>query len=71
MVVVNSGESYLDAEIRGWCSHSKEQDAAVVNAKYYNGFREPNDGAFYFVEKDGENISKYRVVRDLVKSPRL
>lgn len=43
----------------------------MVNTKYYSGSREPNDGAFYFVEKDGENISKYRVVRDLVKSPRL
>lgn len=71
MIVVNSGESYLGAEIREWCSRSKEQDAAMVNVKYYSGFREPNDGAFYFIEKDGENISKYRVVRDLVKSPRL
>ena len=71
MIVVNSGESYLGAEIREWCSRCKEQDAVMVNTKYYSGFREPNDGWFYFVQKDGENFSNYSVVGDLVKSPRL
>ena len=74
MVAVNSGESYLGAEIREWCSVCKERDALLIKAKYYSECsREPNDKAFYFVEKDGDraDISKYRVVRDLVKSPRL
>lgn len=70
MVVVNSGESYIGTEIRAWCTNSKEKDATIIEAKYYSKSWQPNDRAFYFVEKESEKASDYRVRRDLIKSPR-
>lgn len=71
MVVVNSGESYIGAEIRAWCKTSKDRDAKVVAEKYYSRTWQPSDQKFYFVEKEDEKASGYRVRRDLIKSPRM
>lgn len=70
MVVVNSGESYIGTEIRAWCENTRSRDARIVFAKYYSRKRQPNDQEFYFVEKESEEMSGYRVRRDLIKSPR-
>lgn len=70
MVEVNSGISYLGSEIRKWCQSDDGHDAKVVAAKYYAGTREPNDTAYYFLEKAGTKASEYRVVRDIERSPR-
>lgn len=70
MVEINSGISYLGAEIRQWCQSSNNHDAKVVAAKYYAGTREPNDAVYYFLKKVGTKASAYRVVRDVKRSPR-
>ena len=71
MVVVNSGESYIGAEIRAWCESARNRDAKIVFVKYYSGNRQPNDQEFYFVEKENDDAYSYRVRRDLIKSPRM
>lgn len=70
MIVVNSTESYIGSEIRAWCESDDSHDAKVVREKYYSQNFQPNDRVFYFVEKDSNKLSDYRVRRDLFKSPR-